>query len=212
MLDLAQRGLSNSWSYGSNPPTDAQHFYSSQAKFTNVRFLGWGSFGQVHELRKSLTGKVYARKIIYPGNWGWGSEALEREVQAKFDTMKKLIHIHIVRVLISQKELDSFNILMLPEWRTKIFEPRSSGRYFFIGLRIPWNVHCLFWEVFKAVSGISKSAGQGGWPARLLGKSTESALLAIWFGSIPRWRFKESHSVACTPSDVQRSWKKPSSP
>lgn len=114
MLDLAQRRLSNSWSYGSNPPADAQHFYSSQARFTYVRFLGRGSFGQVHEVRESSTGEVYARKIIHLGNRGWGSEALEREVQAEFDIMKKLTHIHIVRVLISQKELDSFNILMLP--------------------------------------------------------------------------------------------------
>lgn len=114
MLDLAQRRLSNSWSYSGSPPADAQHFYSSQARFTFVRFLGRGSFGQVHEVRESSTGEVYARKIIHLVNRGWSSEALEREVQAEFDTMKKLTHIHIVRVLISQKELDSFNILMLP--------------------------------------------------------------------------------------------------
>ena len=114
MLDLAQRRLSNSWSYGSNPPADAQRFYSSQARFTYVRFLGRGSFGQVHEVKESSTGEVYARKIIHLGNRGMGSEALEREVQAEFDTMKKLNHVHIVKVLISQKEFDSFNFLMLP--------------------------------------------------------------------------------------------------
>ena len=114
MLDLAQQRLSHSWSYGSNPPADAQHFYSSQTRFTYVKFLGRGSFGQVHEVRESSTGEVYARKIIHLGNQGWGSEGLEREVQAEFDTMKKLTHIHIVRVLISQKELDNFCILMLP--------------------------------------------------------------------------------------------------
>ena len=114
MLDLARRRLSGSWSYGSNPPVDAQHFYSSQARFTYVRFLGRGSFGQLHEVRESSTGEVYARKIIHLANRGCDAEALEREVQAEFDTMKKLTHIHIVRVLISQKEQDSFNILMLP--------------------------------------------------------------------------------------------------
>lgn len=78
-----------------------------------MRFLGRGSFGQVHEVREPSTGEVYARKIIHLSNQSWGSEALEREVQAEFDTMKKLTHIHIVRVLISQKDLDSFNLLML---------------------------------------------------------------------------------------------------
>ncbi|KAL8897716.1 MAG: hypothetical protein Q9207_007075 [Kuettlingeria erythrocarpa] len=86
----------------------------SQAPFVYVKFLGRGSFGQVHEVRESSTGKVYAKKIIHLGNQGLGSDALEQEVQAEFDTMEKLNHIHIVKVLISQKEFDSFSILMLP--------------------------------------------------------------------------------------------------
>ncbi|KAL9123643.1 MAG: hypothetical protein Q9217_006944, partial [Psora testacea] len=108
MLDLAQRRQSNSWSYGSNPPADVQHFTAHKQDLVT------GSFGQVHKVRESSTREVYARKIIHLGNRGWGSEALEREVQAEFETMKKLTHIHIVKVLISQKELDSFSILMLP--------------------------------------------------------------------------------------------------
>lgn len=68
----------------------------------------------MHEVREATTGEVYAKKIINLGNRGYDSEALEYNAQAEFDTMKKLTHIHIVRVLITQKEFDSFTILMLP--------------------------------------------------------------------------------------------------
>ena len=70
MVDLAPWKLGNAWSYSSHPPADAQRFYSSQLRFTYVRFLGRGSFGQVHDVCELSTNEVYARKIVHLGNQG----------------------------------------------------------------------------------------------------------------------------------------------
>lgn len=104
---LLDRRSSNSWSFGSHPSTNTQNSYNSQSPFTFVRILGRGPFGEVYEVRESTTGDVYAKKIISLDNRAYDSNALGHDVRADSNTMKKLTHIHIVKVLITQKEYNS---------------------------------------------------------------------------------------------------------
>ena len=118
MLNNAQqeksRELSQSWSYGGRPPDGPEHFQNSSARFTYQKTLGRGSSGEVHEVRESSTNAIYARKVIYRHHQGLSDTSLKQEVEKECEAMKKLLHIHIVRVLFSQQAQEAFYIYMEP--------------------------------------------------------------------------------------------------
>lgn len=117
MLDLAQRRSSNvsdSYDKCSHSSDKFQDHYKSKTVYTYSRFLGSGSFGEVHEVLTQGTKKAYARKTIRLGHHGSSPEALEREIRKECEIMERLTHEHIVRLHVPEIEHDVFHIYMSP--------------------------------------------------------------------------------------------------
>jgi serine/threonine protein kinase len=118
MLELAERNKSRG-SYSSrgfpNSLTDGNHhLYDTQARFTPLKRLGRGSFGDVDEVQEVSTREVYARKVIQlPGNETVAA-VREEEVRNEVRVMQKLTHNHIATVLFWLKEPGACSIFMKP--------------------------------------------------------------------------------------------------
>ncbi|KAI9744319.1 MAG: hypothetical protein M1818_002471 [Claussenomyces sp. TS43310] len=90
-----------------------KHPYDTQARFTPLRKLGGGSFGQVDEVEEVSTGEVYARKqISLPSNKDGAGR--EEDIRNEVRIMQKLTHQHIATVLFWLKEQGACSIFMRP--------------------------------------------------------------------------------------------------
>lgn len=85
----------------------------TSARFSFLRRLGSGSFGEVAEVKEGTTGAVYARKVIYLDG-RTPAQAVEKDVVNEVTIMQKLRHQHIASVLFFIKDTHSYSIMMLP--------------------------------------------------------------------------------------------------
>ncbi len=99
----------SSVSFNASIPSDRD-----SPEFKEMRLLGRGSEGEVHEVREISTGITYARKLIYlDGHFG-NTNRTEEQVRREVDIMRKLNHQHIARVLFWIKGKASCSIYMDP--------------------------------------------------------------------------------------------------
>jgi serine/threonine protein kinase len=118
MLELAERNESRV-SYASRSPSNNlsdgnHHLYDTEARFTPLRRLGRGSFGDVDEVQEVSTKAVYARKIIQLPCNPSAAARREEEVRDEVRVMQKLTHHHIATVLFWLKEQRACSIFMKP--------------------------------------------------------------------------------------------------
>ena len=88
-----------------------KHKTEPKARFKSLRWLGRGTQGEVHEVMETSTKLLYACKQIH---FRSDRPSDEKEILNEVAIMQKLRHPHIAQVLFPIKDLDAYNIIMLP--------------------------------------------------------------------------------------------------
>ena len=110
-----RRKVKQHFSLNKDRQKDKMHTYDIQTQFDFKRILGRGSFSRVDEVQEASTGKLYACKRVHldiqsstaPGG-------LEDLAQEEVNIMQRLRHQHIASVLFGNKDLNHYNIFMVP--------------------------------------------------------------------------------------------------
>lgn len=102
--------------------TRSSYYLTSTGPFTpgniNISFerlgmLGRGTFGEVHKVRQSSTGTVYAQKVIRVTD-PRSRQQLEKNFRNEVAIMQSLRHHHIASVQLPLIEESSYSFIMLP--------------------------------------------------------------------------------------------------
>lgn len=87
---------------------------TTEAQWEVLRLLGKGSYGDVHQVRETGTGTLYARKSIPKVIANLTPKQIEERVRNEVDIMRKLRHNHIANINILLKGDVNWEIIMLP--------------------------------------------------------------------------------------------------
>ncbi|OCL04836.1 kinase-like protein, partial [Glonium stellatum] len=91
------------------------HFSShADVPFDKVEELGKGGYGYVDKVVSTVSYTVYARKLIHRGRTFKKDKQVSKDFERELGNLKKLKHIHIVKLIGSYTDPKFVGIIMLP--------------------------------------------------------------------------------------------------